>query len=121
CPRSTRLRAKWSRRYHSSRWARIKASTSTRDTVPYSPPTVAQKSRPVHYPLHDFGTVMRQDRGMASADVDIITGEAVAIEVRPASFSSRLIGGVIDVVALTTVLMFLMIAVGAIFEGVNID
>jgi len=64
---------------------------------------------------------MRQDRGMASADVDIITGEAVAIEVRPASFSSRLIGGIIDVIALNTVLMFLMIAVGAVFDGFNID
>lgn len=47
---------------------------------------------------------------MDLANDDIITGEAVAIEVVPASFGSRLLSGLIDALALVTIFFFLMFA-----------
>src|SRR5690625_908693 len=45
---------------------------------------------------------------MAFDDEDIITGEAVAIEVSAASFGSRMLGAAIDIFALGMVLFFLV-------------
>src|SRR5690625_3957952 len=55
---------------------------------------------------------MGQDRAMAFDDEDIVTGEAVAIEVSAASFGSRMVGAAIDIFAIGMVLMFLFMGVG---------
>ena len=55
---------------------------------------------------------MGQDRAMAFDDEDIVTGEAVAIEVSAASFGSRMVGAAIDIFAIGMVLIFLFMGVG---------
>lgn len=56
---------------------------------------------------------------MAFDDEDIITGEAVAVEVSAASFGSRMVGAVIDIFAITIVLFFLIMGL-ATFIGVAV-
>lgn len=58
---------------------------------------------------------------MAFDDEDIITGEAVAIEVTPASFGSRMLGAAIDIFALGAVLMFLFFGLSMFLGAANID
>lgn len=58
---------------------------------------------------------------MAFNDDEIITGEAVAVEVTAASFGSRMVGGAIDVAVTAAVTFFLLIGLGLLLGNQAVD
>lgn len=58
---------------------------------------------------------------MAFDDDDIITGEAVAVEVSAASFGSRMVGAVIDIFTIGMVMVFLFIAAAGVVGRTAMD
>src|SRR5690625_2423969 len=92
-PVSRRCPANSSRRFHSWERRATSASTSTRATLPYMSEPVAPKNRAVHA----FPRPQGEDIPERIYETDqVITGEAVALKIQPASPVQLIAAGMID-------------------------